>query len=215
MPLLVVYIRCRGSSCCCSYKHLHQIYFSNRWRHFRKYIFSLSFCQLFSWNCHAGVYSGLYKSCHKRESWCLMLLHRQEYSIQITFREEWVDDRLQYDDKEGTIAFLTLTEPNKIWRPDLFFKNEKKGHFHNMIMPNVLLRIYPTGNVLYSVRISLELFCPMDLKYFPLDIQTCAIEMASCEFLKIYSKFPFAIIPFLSIVSPMSLLFVISRITVE
>jgi hypothetical protein len=106
----------------------------------------------------------------------------QEYSIQITFREEWNDDRLQYDDMNGRIRFLVLTDPDKIWKPDLFFKNEKKGHLHNIIMPNVLLRIFPNGNVLYSIRISLVLFCPMDLKYYPLDQQTCFIQMASCEF---------------------------------
>uniref|UniRef100_A0AAN0N823 Glutamate-gated chloride ion channel n=1 Tax=Polyphagotarsonemus latus TaxID=1204166 RepID=A0AAN0N823_9ACAR len=103
-----------------------------------------------------------------------------EYAIQITFREEWNDNRLVYHDpafEKG--KFLTLTDPNKIWKPDLFFSNEKKGHLHDIIMPNVLLRIYPNGNVLYSVRISLVLFCPMDLKYYPLDIQTCQIKMAS------------------------------------
>jgi len=50
-----------------------------------------------------------------------------EYSIQITFREQWHDDRLQYDDMNGKIRFLTLTDPDKIWKPDLFFSNEKKG----------------------------------------------------------------------------------------
>lgn len=83
---------------------------------------------------------------------------------------------------DGRIRFLVLTDPDKIWKPDLFFKNEKKGHLHNIIMPNVLLRIFPNGNVLYSIRISLVLFCPMHLKYYPLDQQTCFIYMASCKF---------------------------------
>lgn len=100
----------------------------------------------------------------------------------MTFREQWKDDRLQYNDMQGQIRFLTLTNPEKIWRPDLFFSNEKKGHFHNLIMPNVLLRIYPNGEVLYSVRISLVLLCPMNLEYFPLDKQTCEIKMASCVY---------------------------------
>lgn len=46
-------------------------------------------------------------------------------------------------------------------------------------MPNVLLRINGDGSVLYSIRISLVLACPMDLKYYPLDKQNCTIEMAS------------------------------------
>jgi anionic glutamate receptor len=107
----------------------------------------------------------------------------KEYTVQITFREKWKDERLRYDDHKDTIKFLTLTEPEKIWKPDLFFSNEKEGHLHNIIMPNVLLRIHPDGLVLYSIRISLVLACPMDLKYYPLDKQTCSMRMASCELL--------------------------------
>ena len=110
-------------------------------------------------------------------------LFQQEYSTQLTFREEWQDDRLMYDDQQGQIRFLTLTDQEKIWKPDLFFRNEKDGHLHEIIMPNVLLRIYPDGRVLYSIRISLVLACPMDLKYYPLDRQTCMMSMASCEYL--------------------------------
>ncbi|XP_013786486.1 glutamate-gated chloride channel-like, partial [Limulus polyphemus] len=102
-----------------------------------------------------------------------------EYSVQMTFRESWRDERLMFDDMEGQMTYLTLTDPDKIWKPDLFFANEKEGHFHKIIMPNVLLRIYPNGKVLYSIRISLVLACPMDLKYYPLDKQTCSIVMAS------------------------------------
>lgn len=75
-------------------------------------------------------------------------------------REKWKDERLQYDDQQDSIKFLTLTEPEKIWKPDLFFSNEKEGHFHTIIMPNVLLRIHPNGEVLYSIRKSLfAAFC--------------------------------------------------------
>lgn len=66
--------------------------------------------------------------------------------------------------------------------PDLFFSNEKEGHFHNIIMPNVYIRIFPNGNVLYSIRISLTLSCPMNLKLYPLDKQTCSLRMASCKY---------------------------------
>jgi hypothetical protein len=140
----------------------------------------LSFWQIFVffdscysfWSCHLTpfVFSSL--------SFSLSL---QEYTVQITFREQWVDERMQYNDMDGQIRFLTLTEPGRIWKPDLFFSNEKEGHFHDIIMPNVLLRIHPNGEVLYSIRLSLVLACPMDLKYYPLDKQTCSIRMASCE----------------------------------
>ncbi|KAK7572030.1 hypothetical protein V9T40_014502 [Parthenolecanium corni] len=63
--------------------------------------------------------------------------------------------------------------------PDLFFSNEKEGHFHNIIMPNVYIRIFPYGSVLYSIRITLTLSCPMNLKLYPLDKQVCSLRMAS------------------------------------
>lgn len=46
-------------------------------------------------------------------------------------------------------------------------------------MPNVLLRVYPNGAITYSVRISLVLICNMNLKYFPMDVQSCNITIAS------------------------------------
>ncbi|GAB6022237.1 hypothetical protein CHUAL_006368 [Chamberlinius hualienensis] len=80
---------------------------------------------------------------------------------------------------EGKIKVIVLTDQGRIWKPDLFFANEKDGKFHEIIMPNVLLRIHPNGNVLYSIRISLRLSCPMNLKLFPLDRQKCSLTMPS------------------------------------
>lgn len=129
--------------------------------------------------------------------------------MQLTFREQWMDERLKYDDiggkyiyihynihtlyityifqliqqKKGRLKYLTLTEANRVWMPDLFFSNEKEGHFHNIIMPNVYIRIFPYGSVLYSIRISLTLACPMNLKLYPLDRQVCSLRMASCKYI--------------------------------
>ncbi|XP_026804165.1 glutamate-gated chloride channel isoform X3 [Rhopalosiphum maidis] len=102
-----------------------------------------------------------------------------EYSVQLTFREQWMDERLKFNDYNGKMKYLTLTEASRVWMPDLFFSNEKEGHFHNIIMPNVYIRIFPNGLVLYSIRISLTLSCPMNLKLYPLDRQTCSLRMVS------------------------------------
>ncbi|XP_075223267.1 glycine receptor alpha 1 isoform X2 [Lycorma delicatula] len=104
---------------------------------------------------------------------------KMEYSVQLTFREQWLDERLKFNDFGGKLKYLTLTEANRVWMPDLFFSNEKEGHFHNIIMPNVYIRIFPYGSVLYSIRISLTLSCPMNLKLYPLDRQVCSLRMAS------------------------------------
>lgn len=114
--------------------------------------------------------------------------------MQLSLRQEWTDDRLAFRKMDQyknytNLNSITLTEQERIWKPDLFFRNEKEGHFHKIIMPNVLLRIKGEGQVLYSIRISLVLACPMDLKYYPLDKQNCTIEMASYGYLDEDLKF--------------------------
>lgn len=94
----------------------------------------------------------------------------------------WNETKKSYYLK-GRLKYLTLTEANRVWMPDLFFSNEKEGHFHNIIMPNVYIRIFPNGSVLYSIRISLTLACPMNLKLYPLDRQICSLRMASCKYI--------------------------------
>ena len=76
----------------------------------------------------------------------------QEYSVQITFRQQWNDNRLAFNDLKGRIKYLTMTDSKKVWMPDTFFRNEKNGQFHNIIQPNLYIRVFPNGDVLYSIR---------------------------------------------------------------
>merc|ERR1719411_937378 len=106
--------------------------------------------------------------------------YKMEYSVQVTFREQWNDERLRYvDSTKGKLNYLTLTDPSKVWMPDTFFRNEKEAKKHEIIVPNVYVRIYPNGDILYSIRISLTLACPMDLRLYPLDKQVCVLQIAS------------------------------------
>ncbi|KAH9395381.1 Glycine receptor subunit alpha-3 [Tyrophagus putrescentiae] len=103
-----------------------------------------------------------------------------QYKLQLTFRQKWTDDRLKFNSFNGQIKYINLVNGHyQIWKPDTFFKNEREGHFHNMLTPNQLVRVYPDGTVLYSVRVSLVLFCPMNLRYYPADRQVCQIELAN------------------------------------
>ncbi|CAJ0960595.1 unnamed protein product, partial [Mesorhabditis belari] len=114
-----------------------------------------------------------------------------EYSAQFTFREEWTDKRLAYkrfaeNDADIQIppfvVLATSEQPDlsqQIWMPDTFFQNEKEARRHLIDKPNVLIRIHEDGSILYSVRLSLVLSCPMSLEYYPLDRQTCLIDLAS------------------------------------
>ncbi|OZC07072.1 Glutamate-gated chloride channel subunit beta family protein [Onchocerca flexuosa] len=105
-----------------------------------------------------------------------------EYSMQITFRERWLDRRLAYENMHVTNMPNFLTVPyvkNSIWIPDSFFPTEKAAHRHHIDTENMFLRIYPNGQILYSVRLSLTLSCPMYLQLYPLDVQYCDFDLIS------------------------------------
>ena len=77
------------------------------------------------------------------------------------------------------IPYLTITDPGKVWMPDTFFRNERRGAMHNVLVPNLYVRLYADGTVLFSIRVSLTLSCPMNLKMYPLDTQKCPMQIAS------------------------------------
>nr|ACX33156.1 putative glutamate-gated chloride channel [Rhipicephalus sanguineus] len=105
-----------------------------------------------------------------------------DYTIQVYFRQSWLDPRLAFDDRAGDVQYVHLYDAGKIWKPDAFFSNEKEGHFHNVPRPNFLIRIFPTGRVLYSARLTLKLSCPMNLKRYPFDTQSCSVIMPSYKY---------------------------------
>ncbi|VDL77081.1 unnamed protein product [Nippostrongylus brasiliensis] len=95
-----------------------------------------------------------------------------EYSVQLTFRESWMDDRLKYGVKGDELPdFLILTAGQQIWMPDSFFQNEKHAYKHMIDKPNVLIRVHKDGTILYSVRISLVLSCPMHLQKITINLR--------------------------------------------
>ncbi|XP_046718571.1 glycine receptor subunit alpha-3 isoform X3 [Silurus meridionalis] len=102
-----------------------------------------------------------------------------DYRVNIFLRQQWNDPRLAYSEYPDDSLDLDPSMLDSIWKPDLFFANEKGAHFHEITTDNKLLRIFKNGNVLYSIRLTLTLSCPMDLKNFPMDVQTCIMQLES------------------------------------
>ncbi|XP_026159295.1 glycine receptor subunit alpha-3 isoform X2 [Mastacembelus armatus] len=102
-----------------------------------------------------------------------------DYRVNIFLRQKWNDPRLAYAEYPDDSLDLDPSMLDSIWKPDLFFANEKGAHFHDVTTENKLLRIFKNGNVLYSIRLTLTLSCPMDLKNFPMDVQTCIMQLES------------------------------------
>ncbi|XP_023220849.1 glycine receptor subunit alpha-3-like [Centruroides sculpturatus] len=102
-----------------------------------------------------------------------------EFSMDIYLRQSWLDHRLQLY-LYGTNTTITMNGEDlieKIWKPDLFFRNVKEADFHYVTVPNKLLRIHPNGDILFSMRLTLKLHCHMIFKHYPLDTQKCNVVL--------------------------------------
>uniref|UniRef100_A0A8D0DCH1 Glycine receptor, alpha 4b n=1 Tax=Sander lucioperca TaxID=283035 RepID=A0A8D0DCH1_SANLU len=102
-----------------------------------------------------------------------------DYRLNVFLRQQWNDPRLAYKEYPDDSLDLDPSMLDSIWKPDLFFANEKGANFHEVTTDNKLLRIFQNGNVLYSIRLTLTLSCPMDLKNFPMDSQKCTMQLES------------------------------------
>jgi len=104
---------------------------------------------------------------------------KMEIGVQITFRQKWLDPRLQYTPPAENITYITLPTDQKIWKPDTFFRNEVSGGRHSILQENSYVRLFPDGHVLTSIRLTLGLRCPMNLRSYPFDLQNCPLQLAS------------------------------------
>lgn len=67
-------------------------------------------------------------------------------------RQRWVDQRLT---ELNMSEPLDLNDPalvKKLWKPEVYFANAKEADFQYVTVPNVLVRIIPTGEILYMLR---------------------------------------------------------------
>uniref|UniRef100_A0A8C6V177 Gamma-aminobutyric acid (GABA) A receptor, alpha 6a n=1 Tax=Neogobius melanostomus TaxID=47308 RepID=A0A8C6V177_9GOBI len=103
---------------------------------------------------------------------------QMEYTMDMFFRQMWVDERLKF---EGPTEILRLNNlmVDKIWTPDTFFRNSKRSISHNMTTPNKLFRIMQNGTVLYTMRLTISAECPMQLGDFPMDGHACPLRFGS------------------------------------
>ncbi|XP_014837255.1 PREDICTED: gamma-aminobutyric acid receptor subunit gamma-3 [Poecilia mexicana] len=101
-----------------------------------------------------------------------------EYQIDIIFAQTWTDSRLRYN---STMKILTLNSNmvGLIWLPDTIFRNSKTADSHWITMPNQLLRIWNDGKILYTLRLTINAECQLQLHNFPMDEHSCPLVFSS------------------------------------
>ncbi|XP_078678308.1 uncharacterized protein LOC144914377 isoform X2 [Branchiostoma floridae x Branchiostoma belcheri] len=101
-----------------------------------------------------------------------------DYTLTIFLREYWRDERLHFSETNRSLS-LDGRLVERLWVPDTFLVNAKSSFLHKVTVDNRLLRLFPDGRLLYGLRITAKAACPMDLRKYPLDVQTCPLQFES------------------------------------
>ncbi|KAI1887225.1 hypothetical protein AGOR_G00204000 [Albula goreensis] len=100
-----------------------------------------------------------------------------DYTATIFLRQRWTDERLCFKGNKSLSLDGRLVE--LLWVPDTFIVDSKKSFLHDITVENRLIRIFPNGTVLYAIRITTTVACNMDLTKYPMDKQTCTLQLES------------------------------------
>jgi len=76
----------------------------------------------------------------------------QDYKLSMYLRQQWLDPRLSFSRSlNHNISQLKLEDNTweRIWIPEVVFRNEKDATFHDVSTANRLMRLYETGHVWY------------------------------------------------------------------
>nr|XP_048278850.1 gamma-aminobutyric acid receptor subunit rho-3 [Myodes glareolus] len=102
-----------------------------------------------------------------------------DFTMTFYLRHYWKDERLAFASTTNKSMTFDHRLIQKIWVPDIFFVHSKRSFIHDTTVENIMLRVHPDGNVLFSLRITVSAMCLMDFSRFPLDTQNCSLELES------------------------------------
>ncbi|XP_069596385.1 gamma-aminobutyric acid receptor subunit pi-like isoform X1 [Ranitomeya imitator] len=100
-----------------------------------------------------------------------------DYTATIFLRQRWIDERLVFDGSKSITLDPRLVQ--LLWVPDTYIVDSKKSFLHDVTVDNRLVRLYSNGTVLYAIRITTTVACNMDLTKYPMDKQTCKLQLES------------------------------------
>ncbi|XP_059163149.1 glycine receptor subunit alpha-2-like [Physella acuta] len=108
-----------------------------------------------------------------------------DFTVGILLHLRWVDSRFNsnyadnYFKTHNSSIDFDSENIKQVWVPDIFFPNEKRGSFHNIMSQNQIMSLNPNSTLLYISRLTMTLSCPMDLKNYPFDKQICTVLIMS------------------------------------
>ncbi|XP_069812911.1 gamma-aminobutyric acid receptor subunit pi [Dendropsophus ebraccatus] len=100
-----------------------------------------------------------------------------DYTATIFLRQRWTDERLVFEGSKSITLDPRLVQ--LLWVPDTYIVDSKKSFLHDVTVDNRLVRLFSNGTVLYAIRITTTVACNMDLTKYPMDRQTCKLQLES------------------------------------
>ncbi|KAJ7341739.1 hypothetical protein JRQ81_006585 [Phrynocephalus forsythii] len=91
-----------------------------------------------------------------------------DFTMTLYLRHYWKDERLSFPSHTNKSMTFDGRLVKKIWVPDVFFVHSKRSFIHDTTTDNIMLRV-----------ITVTAMCNMDFSRFPLDTQTCTLELES------------------------------------
>ncbi|KAH0622146.1 hypothetical protein JD844_024178 [Phrynosoma platyrhinos] len=75
-----------------------------------------------------------------------------DFTMTLYLRHYWKDERLAFPSHTNKSMTFDGRLVKKIWVPDVFFVHSKRSFIHDTTTENIMLRVFPDGHVLYSMR---------------------------------------------------------------
>uniref|UniRef100_A0A8C2UML0 Gamma-aminobutyric acid receptor subunit beta n=1 Tax=Chinchilla lanigera TaxID=34839 RepID=A0A8C2UML0_CHILA len=101
-----------------------------------------------------------------------------DYTITMYFYQTWKDSRLAYHETNLNLT-LDYRMNEMLWVPDCYFLNSKDVFMQDATVENRMFQLHPDGTVRYGIRLTAKTGCSLDLHKFPMDQQTCKLEVES------------------------------------
>ncbi|XP_059160022.1 acetylcholine receptor subunit alpha-like 1 [Physella acuta] len=97
--------------------------------------------------------------------------------ISVWLRQEWCDLRLKWDPNDyGGVKVLNIPS-DQLWKPDLVLYNNADGDFQITLKTKAI--VYYSGKIVWEPPAIYKSYCPIDVEYFPFDIQECFLKISS------------------------------------
>ncbi|XP_061172029.1 acetylcholine receptor subunit alpha-like 1 [Saccostrea echinata] len=101
----------------------------------------------------------------------------QIMTTSVWLRQEWVDLRLRWDPRSYGGILITHIPSEALWRPDIVLYNNADGAFEITLLTKAT--VHHTGRIVWEPPAIYKSYCPIDVEFFPFDIQECFMKFSS------------------------------------